>query len=322
MIQKSHIRFGLVAAAMTLLVGSVAAPAIAQEALAYGVTANGTLFSFNTATPAIATTIGNLGIVTEAIDFRPGTQTLYGIDVGPTTTQLYTIDTATAAITPVGAGFLSVDPTAANGGYSLVNASLGFDFNPRTLQADGSIRIRVVTSNGDNLRLNSDTGLIAAVDGDLSTGNGAPSVDGAAYINSRIATAGGATTLYDLDFRADVLYTQNPPNNGTLTLPGSLGAGVDANGGIGFDILSTGLDDTLVDDFGFAVLTRTAAVGGAYLLYDVNLTTGEVTAGALVGGGLDFSGGFAVIPEPSSLALLSMAAAACFVGARRRARRA
>jgi len=119
-------------------------------------------FRFDVDLPAAVTTIGNLGITPNAIDFRPlaAGQTdpvLYGIDVGPTTTQLYTINKNTAAVTPVGAGF----PTevAGAGGYSLAggNNPIGFDFNPRTLQADNSIRIRLVASSGTNLRLNSNT---------------------------------------------------------------------------------------------------------------------------------------------------------------------
>lgn len=60
--------------------------------------------------------------------------------------------------TPVGDTFPSkvTDHQACD--YSPLGATVGLDFNPRTLQADGSVRIRVVTSNGRNLRLTSDTG--------------------------------------------------------------------------------------------------------------------------------------------------------------------
>src|SRR5688572_26803128 len=143
-------------------VASAAAPAAAQTG--YGVTRDGALFRFDVDTPGTVQTIGNLGIVPDAIDFRPlsaaqlgGTPTLYAIDVGPTTTQLYTVNTTTAAVTPVGTGFPSFFVNGAS--YDLRNQRIGFDFNPRTLQLDNSLRIRVTATNGTNLRLNSDTGV-------------------------------------------------------------------------------------------------------------------------------------------------------------------
>ena len=310
-----------------VVAGAVAAwagTARAQEVTGYGVTANGTLFRFDVDSPATVTTIGNLGVVPEAIDFRPLTAaqaaagavpTLYAIDVGPNTTQLYTVNTATGAVAPVGAAFPS-----AGAGYSLFNQSIGFDFNPRTLAADGSIRIRVTATNGANLRLNSDTGQIAAVDTALAfagTGN-APFLDASAYINNAVATdpAAGTTTLFGIDTRNDVLVIQNPPNAGTLNTVGPLGATVDATAGVGFDVFTTpgSTDDTIGGDRGLAVLERPdAPVGGplgAYLLYDVNLATGQITNGRLVGGGIDFTGGFAVVPEPVAGALLLVPSAA------------
>ena len=60
----------------------------------------------------------------------------------------------------------------------------------------------------------------------MSLNPGMPSVDAVAYTNS----FGGATTttLYDIDYGADNLYVQNPPNNGTLVIVGPLGVNVDA----------------------------------------------------------------------------------------------
>lgn len=277
--------------------------------------------------PASTTTIGNLGIIPDAIDFRPlaSGQTdpvLYGIDVGPTTTQLYTINKATAAVAPVGPGF----PSQA-GSYSLLNSTIGFDFNPRTLQADDSIRIRVVSSNGTNLRLNSNTGLIAAVDTALAFAGGtnSPFVDAVAYINNNAATtpAAGTTGLYDLDSRNDGVYFQNPPNSGTLNLVGPFGVTIDGNPNMAFDIFTDPLsvDDSLAGDRGLAVYQRTATEGGAYLLYDVDLANGQTTGGRLVGGGLDFAGGFAAepqpIPEPSLCGLLAAGLAAASLRRRR-----
>ena len=293
-----------------------AGSASAQAVTGYGVNAQGVLFRFNVDSPATVQTIGSLGLVPEGLDFRPltaaeiaagQTPTLYAIDNGPGgTTQLYTVSLTTGALTPVGAGFAT-----AGTGYDLTGSSLGFDFNPRTLQADNSLRIRVTASGGSNLRLNSDTGLVAAVDTPLAyapgdPGTGAPFVDASAYINTSVATAaaGGTTTLFDLDVRRDALLTQNPPNNGTLNTVGLFGVTVDADPNASFAIYSdpASTDDSIAGDRGLAVFRQ---AGGQYLLYDINLATGQVTNGRLVGGGLDFTGGFAVVPEPGAAALLA-----------------
>src|SRR5688572_23478999 len=109
----------LLLAALIMIAALIAAPADVHAQTAYGVTANGSLFRFDVNSPGTITTIGSLGIVTDAIDFRPGTGTLYGIDVGPTTSQIYTINPNTAAVTPVGAGFPSV--VTGTGAYNLAD---------------------------------------------------------------------------------------------------------------------------------------------------------------------------------------------------------
>jgi hypothetical protein len=299
-------------------------PAFAQAQTGYGVDANFTLFSFDVTNPATSTTIGNVGFLPEAIDFRPGSNALYAIDVGATTTQLYTINVATAAATPVGAGFASVGVD-----YDLTgNQSFGFDFNPKTLQADTSMRIRLISTNGENLRLNSNTGLIAAVDVDLSIApsSAAPFTDAAAYINN-IPEVGGTTILHDMDIRNNSLYTQVPPNNGTMNLVGPFGATINnVQRGIGFDVYTTpgDADPTIGGDSAYAVLERPDAPIsgplGAYMLYNVNLATGQITGGALVDGGRNFDGGFAIapgVPEPATLSLAAVAAALTFVRTRK-----
>ena len=170
--------------------------------------------------PAPVTNIGApLPFVPEGIDFRPSSSTLYAIDVGPNTVQLYTINILTGAPTAVGAGFNSTGP-----GYDLTTSSnFGFDFNPKTLQGDGSMRIRLVNTSNQNLRLNSSTGLVANVDTPLVIPPAqSPFVDAVAYINNKAEGAGPATTLFDMDSRNDSLYTQAPPNDGTLNLVGAV----------------------------------------------------------------------------------------------------
>jgi Domain of unknown function (DUF4394) len=295
---------------------SLAISASAQ--IGYGVNEAGTLFRFDVDIPAIVTEIGPVGFLPEAIDFRPGTSELYAIDIGPNTTQLYTLNIVTGAPTAVGAGFNS-----SGAGYDLTgNQSFGFDFNPKTLQPDTSMRIRLVSTNNSNLRLNSATGLINNIDTNLAFAAGSsPFVDAAAYINN-LPEAGGTTALYDLDSRNNALLLQNPPNNGVVSTVGSLGVTVDALAGMAFDIYTVpgNVDPTIAGDFAFAVLQRPDAPLngplGSYLLYDVDLATGQITNGALVGPAAtpyDFTGGFAVnpIPEPAAagafLAFLAVA---------------
>jgi hypothetical protein len=290
----------------------------AHAQLGFGVNSAGTLFRFDVDSPSVVTELGSVGFVPEGIDFRPGTGTLYAIDIGPNTTQLYTINVNNGLATAVGAGFAS---SGAN--YDLRgNQNFGFDFNPKTLQADNSMRIRLVSSGRQNLRLNSSTGLIAGVDTNLSFANGnSPFVEAAAYINN-LPQQGGTTALYDLDQRNNALLLQSPPNAGTVSTVGPFGVTISETlRNMSFDIFTPlgDADLTTGGDFGFAVIQRPEVPIngplGAYLLYDVNLNTGAITNGALVGPAnapYDFDGGFAVapIPEPGSVVFCGVAAMA------------
>jgi hypothetical protein len=313
-----------------LALALLAAPSShAQVVTGYGVNSAGTLFSFDVAAPANVTThgaVGAVGFVPEGIDFRPGTSTLYAIDVGPNTTSLYTLNITSGASTLVG----SFNSTGMD--YDLTgNQDFGFDFNPKTLQGDDSMRIRLVATNNSNLRLNSSTGQIAGVDTDLAFANqNSPFVSAAAYINNAPANA-GETQLFVMDTRNDAMLTLlGNPNAGVVSNVGDFGVGINAQGNISFDVYTQvgGDGGGVAGDVGYAVFQRPDAPIngplGAYLLYSVNLSTGGTTGGALVGPAMtpfDFDGGFAVlpgpIPEPTSWAL---AAVACAVLVRRRSR--
>ena len=146
----------------------------------------------------------------------------------------------------------------------------------------------------------------------IQPGSNSPFADGAAYINN-IPEVGGTTILFDMEIRNNSLYTQNPPNNGTLNLVGAFGATIsNVQRGTGFDVYKTpgDADLTIGGDAAYAVLKRPDAPingpTGAYLLYSVNLANGQITGGALVDGGRDFTGGFAIapdVPEPATIAL-------------------
>lgn len=321
-------------AVVSAMLGVGAAMVETRAQFGYGVNEARKLFRFDLSTPSSVTEIGTVSFLPEGIDFRPGTSTLYAIDVGIFLTQVYTIDVTTAVATPVGAGFATQGTGPLGIAYDLQNSgSFGFDFNPKTLQGDNSMRIRLVGTTGVNLRLNSSTGQIAAVDTALEynaadTNDGVPpQVDAAAYINN-IPENGGTTTLYDLDFGLDILATQNPPNAGNLNTVGPMGVTVDANQNMGFDVHTDA--GTLVNS-AWAVLKRPDAPIngplGAYLLYVVNLGTGQLTDGALVGPAAtpyDFEGGFAIdarlVPEASTWAAM-LAVGGMAVGSIYRSRR-
>ncbi|MEO6671464.1 MAG: DUF4394 domain-containing protein [Ferruginibacter sp.] len=174
-----------------------------------------------------------------AVDFRPSTGQLYGLG---SSSRIYVINPSTGVARAIGAGPFTP---------SLVGDVAGFDFNPTV------DRIRIVTSSGQNLRANPETGTIAFVDGPI---NGQPGaiVAGAAYTNNMAGAT--TTTLYGIDRESDNLYIQNPPNNGTLVLVGPLGSNVDDGG---FDIANTG--------DAFAMLS----IGGVSNLASMDLTTGQ-----------------------------------------------
>lgn len=283
---------------------------ISSAQIGFGVDGNGNLFSFDVTAPGSIpiNSIGNLGFTPEAIDFKPGTNQLYAIDIGATTTQLYTVNIFNGAATPTSSNFPSV-----GAGYSLtVNQRYGFDFNPSTHDGSGNFQIRLIANNNENLRINSSDGSLslAATDLLIQPGSNAPFTDAAAYLNNVPNQATFATTLYDMDVRNNSLYTQNA-DGGVLTLVGPFGAGITVDAGIGFDIYTVpgDVDPTIGGDSAYAVLTR----DGPYFLYQVNLTTGAIATGKLVGpvgSPSDFTGGFAIaplpIPEPATLTLLAL----------------
>jgi Domain of unknown function (DUF4394) len=158
---------------------------------------------------------------------------------------LYAINMSSGAATS-----LSVAPfsTLLSGTY------FGFDFNPTV------DRIRVVSNTGQNLRLNPLTGDIAAIDMPLNPGT--PIVSSAAYTNNFPGTA--STVLFTIDFNNQKLYTQNPPNNGTLVPVGDLGMDMGADNG--FDIGGT-------SNKAYVLVTA----GGAGKIYSINLTSGAAT---------------------------------------------
>jgi len=239
----------------------------------YAVTAGGKLIRFNPGVPGVVNSslaISGLGSGESVIgiDFRPATGLLFALSDA---SRLYTINTQTGVATPVGGPLTT----------ALSGQSLGFDFNPVP------DRIRVVSDADQNLRLNPNNAAVAGVDGTIAfaatdpNAGQDPNVVGSAYTNSFLGAS--STTLYGIDSNLNALVTQGSvggapvsPNTGQLFTVGSLGAGVDPNGVVGFDISS---------ESGVGLASFNTDGGAATQLYTVNLTTGAATLIGAIGGG-------------------------------------
>jgi len=219
------------------------------------------LVSFNRDTPGTArTTVSITGLQAGenlvGIDYRPADGLLYGVG---SSGRIYTLNPETGAATLKST--LAADGSDTSAPFTaLAGTDFGVDFNP---VAD---RLRVVGNTGQSLRINVDTGA-TTTDGNINGGAANTAVTGSAYTNSFAGTA--STTLYALDSATDSLYVQNPPNDGTLATPVSLG--VDGGAVNGFDIDAR-------TNMGYAVMT----VAGTRTLYTINLSA-TANAAAPVG---------------------------------------
>lgn len=201
------------------------------------------------------------------MDFRVARGVLYALSsVG----RLYTVDTGTGALKPVGAAL-----------PGLRGQLFGMDFNPTV------DRIRVVSDQGQNWRLHPDTGALASSDPDLQFDK----QDKNAGVRPRVAAAGYTyntkddkiTTNFAVDLGTGDLLVQGTregvapavsPNTGRLFTVGALGTGPLT--GVSFDI----------SDVGNVAL---AAVATEKMprphLYKVDLATGRAALVGLVGSG-------------------------------------
>ncbi len=219
-----------------------------------GLTADQRLICFNEKNPNRADNIGSVaGLVEDTnligIDFRPATGELYGLGNAG---GVYTLDLNTAQ---------AMLRSRLN--MALSGSSFGVDFNPVV------DRLRIISDNGQNLRVNVDDGT-TTVDGTLvyPPDTAATGVVGAAYTNND-SDPNTATTLYDIDSILDQVTIQSPANSGQLVATGKLT--VDSEAIIGFDIYSTVRDGSTVDIRGLASLTT----NGQAQLYRITLFTGK-----------------------------------------------
>ena len=137
-------------------------------------------------------------------------------------------------------------------------------------------------------------------------GSGVTGVSATAYTNSYgQPLSGGVTTLYTLDAASNMLFIQNPANNGTqtnglaVTLGGSALNFTSVNG---FDIpgnVNVPASGSAAVGFGYASLTVGATTG----LYQIDLATGAATHLGTVGSGA--FAGFTLADRPSAPVITS-----------------
>jgi hypothetical protein len=290
----------IVGAALVLMLGPLLLGGGRTNAeLLTGLTSTGNLVTFDSGTPgtiqsSVAISALMPGETLLGIDRRPATELLYGLG---STSRVYTINTTTGLATAVGAAPFSP---------ALTGTAFGFDFNPVP------DRIRVVSTDTSNFRLNPNTGALAGTDTPLTyaagdTGVGVlPRVVGLAYSDNFDGT--GVTTLFGIDSNRDVLVMQGgpdgapSPNGGVLTTIGA-GLGFNTSDLVGFDISG-------ITGVAFAALT--SPTGGPSELFTIDLTTGGATLVGTIGSSFTLTGLAAdvgvtpAVSEPSSLVLLAL----------------
>jgi len=298
----------LIAASIT--VAALFAARSASAELIYGLNESGTnIFSFDSTNTGkiisgkfITGMAANEQILT--IDARPSTGAIYGVG---SFGNLYTLNTGTGAATLV----------APITGASIDGTNFGSDFNPLSsgFSASGDT-LQFSSDTGVNWRINPVTG-VATVQSTLAFGagdthaGGNVNLVGLAYTNNVVGAT--STQLFGIDSGFDALVSLATPGNGTVTTVGALG--INVTDLAGFDV--SGSSGTA-----YAALQTTTS--GISNLYTINLATGTATLVGQIGGGLlvrDITvvpGGGAGVPEPASLGILALGAAALFTRRTRR----
>jgi Domain of unknown function (DUF4394) len=263
-----------VAALAAPAAGHAAQPTGEKARTFYATDNQGNLVSFSADNPRkldSSTPITGLGtgVTLRGIDFRPATGELYGVG---SDSVVYRVSPVTGRAVAEGAAFTPM----LNGRF------FGVDFNPTV------DRIRVTSDANQNLRLVPDTGALAGADADLNPSD--PTVVGSAYTNSSFsATPPAATVLYALDALDDAISVQNPPNNGTLTMPQQLN--INVRGDAGFDIAGR-------NNVGYIATASDRRAGAE--LYRVNVLNGASTKLGPIGRGAHTITGLAAVQDLSS----------------------
>lgn len=240
---------------------ALAVPAAAQARDIYATDAGGDLLRFDSRFPGVILDREPLtglpaGVSLVGIDIRPATGDLVGVG---SNSVVYRVDPATAAVTPIGAGFAP----------GLAGTSFGVDVNPvpdaLRITSDAQMNYRIAFASGNHGAM--------SPDGALNPGD--PAIVASAYSESTISSVRPpTTTLFGIDAATNSLVTQSPPNAGTLVNPRPLGVRV--GGRTAFDIAG-------VLNRGYMITTPPGARGAS--LYGVDLATGAATEIGPIGTG-------------------------------------
>uniref|UniRef100_UPI00351224F4 DUF4394 domain-containing protein n=1 Tax=Limnobacter sp. TaxID=2003368 RepID=UPI00351224F4 len=249
-------------------------------------------FGIRTPNTATASTITGLpsGERLLSIDFRPSNGRLYGLSNAG---KIFTINPDTGAATL--GSTLSVATEIVNGVAAGKNYAI--DFNP---VADA---LRIVSSgDGDNVSKNyrvpganlESTGA-TTTDTDLTlsgsgTGFGIAQI---AYTNSFANPQPTSTRMFNIDADNNRLLQQNPPNNGTQTVIGSTGQTFNDYGG--FDVSG--------GDNGMRLIAGRSGTTGAFSLFNIDLSTGAVSAAAVASGTNEIGSGSVVSTDVRALSV-------------------
>lgn len=271
---------------------AAATPAAAERL--YGLTFDNRIVTFESMNPEMILSSRPI------MGLMPGDM-LTGLDRRPATGMLYSLGTSgnLYRLQPTGASYMAMPVMLS---AMPMGMAFGIDFNPVP------DRLRVISSTGQNLRINADTGG-TIVDGMIMSDTGPVQLVAAAYTNN---VAGAmSTTLYAIDATGDRLVRALNPNAGSYTGLNLMGM---AFGPLGFTF-------TPENAVGFDISGRT---GIAYanidsLLWQIDLVSGAGSPLGIVGAGpLRSIATGAVVPEPASWALLISGFGLVGAAARRR----
>jgi hypothetical protein len=280
--RKGLVRFALGATCVAALAVPVAGQAGSQGSKDgggrdfYATDNQGNLVSFSADNPRQLDSMKEIsglppGVSLTGIDFRPATGDLYGVG---SDSIVYRVNPQTAIATAEPARGRGMAFTPA-----LRGRFFGVDFNPTV------DRVRVTSDANQNLRLHPDDGNVVGPDADLNPND--PVVVGSAYTNSSFsASLPTATTLYALDALDDAIYVQNPPNDGTLTMPKQLD--INVRGDSGFDIAGQ-------KNVGYVATAGDRRPGAE--LYAVNVLNGRSTKLGQIGRGSHTITGLAAVQD-------------------------
>jgi hypothetical protein len=229
----------------------------------YGVTSTGRLVTFDREDPALDTAIAITGMQSGetalGIDIRAGGSTPGQLYALGSTGRIYTVDTTTGVATQKSQ--LAADSSDTSDPFTALSGTeYGVDFD------DVTDRLRVVSDNGQNLRIDVDSGATITDAALTSGGASRAGINGAAYTNAFADAC--RSKAYFIDSTTDELLTTSDANGGALTVVGPLG--VDASAVSDFEI-ATAADGT---NTGYAVLV----VSGAPTSYQIDLSNGTAAS--------------------------------------------